>query len=133
MVDALQNAGRVLAPGGRVVDIRPALAYKPTIFIRREGRRVKVGPIIREPDPDDAAAARAVRHVVRAREFAVVHAERPKWVATYADLADVERTIAPSEIWRLPAVTRREIRREWRAGDVLEITRQFSLIVLRRR
>jgi hypothetical protein len=132
MVDALRSAGRVLRPRGRIVDLRPANGYEPTIVIRRGRRRVEVGPIVRDPDPDVAAAARAVRQVVRRGEFAVVHAARPRWRATYAGLREVERTLAESENWHLPAATRRRIVREWRPGDVLEIARMLSLTVLRR-
>jgi hypothetical protein len=133
MVDALRSAGRVLRPRGRIVDLRPANRYKPTIVIRRGRRRVEVGPIVRDLDPDVAAAARAVRQVVRTGEFAVVHAARPRWRAKYAGLRDVERTLAESEHWHLPAATRRRIVREWRPGDALEIGRMLSLTVLRRR
>src|SRR6185503_18677545 len=121
MVDALRSAGRVLRSRGRIVDLRPANGYKPEIVIRRGPRRVEVGPIVRDPDPDVAAATRAVRQVVRAGEFAVVHAARPRWRSTYADLRAVENTLAESEHWHLPATTRRRIVREWRPGDALEI------------
>jgi hypothetical protein len=133
MVDALRNAGRVLRPRGRIVDLRPANGYKPTIVIRRGPRRVEVGPIVRDHDPDVAAAARAVRQVVRTGEFAVVHAARPRWRATYTGLGDVERSFAESELWHIPAATRARIVREWRPGDVLEIARTLSLTVLHRR
>jgi len=132
MVDALRSAGRVLRPRGRVVDVRPVSAYKPTIFIRRGRQRVVVGPIVRDPDPDVAAAVRAVRSVVRAGNFAVVYSSRATWAASYARLADIEQMVAASEHWRLPAATRRRIEREWREGDVIELTRPFSLTVLRR-
>ena len=132
MVDALRSAGHVLRPRGRVVDLRPMSAYRPTIIIRRGRQRVTVGPIVRYPDPDVAAAARAVRSVVHAGDFAVVYAARPRWVASYADLADVERTLGASENWRLPAATRRRIKRDWRDGDAIEIMRRFSITVLRR-
>jgi hypothetical protein len=132
MVDALRSAGSVLRPRGRVVDVRPVSAYKPTIVIRRGRQRVGVGPIVRHADPDVTAAARAVRSVVRAGDFAVVYAVSPMWKASYADLADVERMVAQSENWALPAATRRRIKREWREGDVIELTRPFSLTVLRR-
>lgn len=133
MVDALRSAGRVLRARGRVVDLRPASAYKSTIIIRRGRQRVTVGPIVRYPDPDVTAAVRAVRSVVRAGDYAVVYAARPRWTASYADLADVERMLAASEHWLMPAATRRRIKREWRDGDAIELTRPFSLTVLRRR
>src|SRR5688572_7386700 len=119
MVDALRSAWKVLRPRGRVVDLRPVNGYRPSIVIRRGRRRVQVGPVVRERDEDVAAAARASRSVVRSGRFAVTHSARPRWVASYADLAQVERMIAGSENWRLPAATRRRIEREWRAGDTI--------------
>jgi hypothetical protein len=133
MVDALASAWNVLRPGGSVVALSPVNGYRPTIAIRRARRRVRVGPIVRERDEDVAAAASAVRSVVRAGRFALAHRERPRWVASYDDLAHVERTIESSENWRLPAATRRRIAREWREGDTIVIARRLSLDVLRRR
>jgi hypothetical protein len=133
MVDALRSAWDILRPRGHLVDLRPANGYTPTIVIRRGRSRLRIGPIVREPDPDVAAASRAVGSVLRAGRFTIVHRERPRWVASYAGLAEVERTIVESEHWHLPAATRRRITRELRRGDAIEIARRLSLAVLRRR
>ena len=133
MVDALRSAREVLRPSGRVVLLSPVNGYRPTIVIRRGRRTVRVGPIVRKRDADVAAAERASRSVVRAGHLAVTRSVRPRWVSTYADLVEVDETLAESENWRLPALTRRRIKREWRDGDSLEIARRFSVTVLRRR
>jgi hypothetical protein len=132
MVDALRSAGRVLRQRGRIVDLRPVLARRATIAIRRGQRRLAMGAIVRDPDPDVAAAARAVRDVVRAGEFALVHKTGSTWVATHPNLADIERALASTESWRLPAATRRRIVRAWRSGDTIQVTRRFAVVVLRR-
>jgi len=132
MVDALRSASAVLRPHGHVVDIRPPSAYRPTVTLRRGSRELKVGPILRAPDEDVAAAAAAVRVVVRQGLFEVVFRAAPRWRASYPSLTDLERTIDASELWRLPAATKRRIRKLWRDGDTLEVTRRFSLTALRR-
>ena len=133
MVDALRDASEVLRPGGRVVDVRPPAVARPTLRLRRGHRALAVGPIIRDPDEDVAAAARVVRAVVRDGLFDIVHTATPRWRASYASLADLERAIDPSELWRLPADTKRRIQKVWRDGDALEVTRSFSVTVLRLR
>jgi hypothetical protein len=109
------------------------VSYRPVIKLRRGRRALDVGAIIRETDEDVAAAARAVRSVVRDGRFEIVYAAAPRWRASYPGLADLERAIDASENWRLPAATKRRIRGLWRDGDTLEVTRPFSVTVLRKR
>lgn len=133
MVDALRSAWRVLRPRGHVVDVRPRASYRPALKLRRGRRALDVGTIVREVDEDVAAAARAVRSVVREGLFGIVSSVTPRSRATYADVSDLQRMVDASENWRLPAATRRRILARWREGDALEVTRTFSLTVLRRR
>ena len=63
MVHALQEAHRVLRPGGILLDIRPAAAHRRVGL--GEGRAWRRVGIMREPLEEDRRADRAVRQLVR--------------------------------------------------------------------
>lgn len=131
MVNALRDAAAVLKPGGVIIDIRPAAAYHPEVFIRRGRRRIEVGPIRRDPDADIAAAYHAVRRASRAGLVQVVARRRHRWRARYAQPRDLAAMIGANANWHLPAATRRRIARAWMPGDVLELSRVVALAILR--
>jgi len=123
----------VLRPRGVVVDARPAAFYRARIQVLRGARRLDVGPARRDPDPDIVAADRATRRVVAAGWFDLVHRGRTRWRARYEDLATLDRMLALNANWRVPAATRRRLGKVFSAGDVIEVSRVFSLAILRRR
>lgn len=133
MVDALRSAWAVLRPRGVVVDVRPAVSYRARVAVRHGARRIDVGPARRDPDLDIVAAARAVRRAVRDGWFAVIARERVPWRSRYEDLPTLDRMLALNANWGVPAATRRRLARVLTAGDVIELSRVFSLAILRKR
>lgn len=63
MVHALQEAHRVLRPGGILLDIRPAAAHRRIGL--GEGQAWRRVGVMREPLEEDRRADRAVRQLVR--------------------------------------------------------------------
>ena len=63
MVHALQEASRVLAASGSLLDLRP-LSSKPPIEVVTPGGAVQVGVLDDSQTPDDAAVDRAMRQAV---------------------------------------------------------------------
>jgi len=133
MVDALRNAWAVLRPRGVVIDVRPAASYRARVAVRHGARRLDVGPARRDPDPDIVAAGRAMRRTVRDGWFTVIARERVAWRSRYEDLATLDRMLALNENWGVPAATRRRLERALTAGDSIELSRVFSLAILRKR
>ena len=133
MVDALRSAWTVLRPRGVVIDARPAAFYRARIELIRGERRIDVGPVKRDPDTDIVAAERATRRVISAGWFELVHRGRTRWHARYDDLAGLDRMLAANENWHLPAVTRRRLVDHIRPDDRIDVSRVFSLAILRRR
>jgi hypothetical protein len=133
MVDALRSAWTVLRPRGLVIDVRPAAAYRARVAVRHGARRIDVGPARRDPDPDIVAAQRAVQRTVRQGWFDVIARERVPWRSRYEDLAALDRMLAANENWGLPPATRRRLARVLTTGDVIEVSRVFSLAILRKR
>lgn len=137
MVDALLSARRVLRPRGLVVDVRPALAYRPGLaIVRQKGDRLAIGSFRRTPDPDVVAAQRAVCEAVREGWLEVVSRTRGRWRAGYRDLAELRWVLAANQNWDLDPETRRRLSKAWRGhaqADAIEVSRVFSLTVLRKR
>ena len=137
MVDALLRARRVLRPRGLVVDVRPALAYRPGLaIVRQKGDRLAIGSFRRTPDPDVVAAQRAVREAVREGWLEVVSRTRGRWRAGYRDLAELRWVLAANQNWDLDPETRRRLSKAWRGhgrADAIEVSRAFSLTILRKR
>ena len=133
MVDALRSAWSVLRPRGVVIEARPAAFYRARIRVLRGARRLDVGPVRRDPDTDIVAADRATRQVVTAGWFDLVHRGGTRWHARYDDIAGLDRMLAANENWRVPPSTRRRLTKVFNAGDVIEVSRVFSLAILRRR
>jgi hypothetical protein len=137
MVDALLSARRVLRPRGLVVDVRPAVAYRPGLaMVRKNGDRLAIGAFRRTPDPDVVAAQRAVRQAIRDGWLEVVSRTRGRWRAGYRDLAELRWVLAANQNWSLDPETRRRLSKAWRGhgqADAIEVSRVFSLTVLRKR
>jgi hypothetical protein len=136
MVDALRSAWRVLRPKGLVVDVRPPVAYRPGLAILRDGDRLAIGTFLRTPDPDVVAAQRAVGEAVREGWFEIVSRTRGRWRAGYGDLAELRDVLAANQNWDLDPDTRRRLARAWRGhgrADAIEVSRVFSLTILRKR
>jgi hypothetical protein len=69
MVHALQEMGRVLTSGGKLVDLRP-LASRPPLEVFVAGQAERAGEIDDSPaEPDDRASDAALREVVAADLF----------------------------------------------------------------
>ena len=69
MVHALEEIGRVLTPGSKLVDLRP-LASGPPLEVFVAGQAQRAGEIDDSPaEPDDLAANAALREVVAANLF----------------------------------------------------------------
>jgi len=135
MVDALQNAWRVLRPRGVVIDARPALEYRPRLALRQsDGLRV-IGDILREQDPGVAGASRAARQVVRDGWFRVLSRTRRRWTARYSDLEDLAWLESVTSSWTITPSLWKRVRAAWprHAGpDPIEIGRVYSLTILRK-
>ena len=136
MVDALLSARRVLKPRGLVVDVRPAVAYRPGLaIVRQKQGRLAIGSFRRTPDPDVVAAQRAVRKAVREGWLEVVSRTRGRWRAGYRNLGELRWVLAANQNWDLDPETRHRLSRAWRGHkqmDAIEISRVFSLMVLRK-
>jgi len=110
MVHALREAHRVLAPGGQVVDLRPAAVHR-RVAIARGGRTRPIGTM-REQFREDHAANRAVERVAREGLFAVERRMR-------FDCRRVMDTVAELREWLLDFDTRRgHPSHEWLARRV---------------
>lgn len=133
MVDALHDAWRVLRPRGALIDVRPAAVYHPQLALRRGRRHLRIGPLRRDADTDVVAAQRASARVVRERLFTPILRVRRRWTSRYPTIDDLEWMISVSTNWHMPATTRRRLKRSWRPGDELEVTRAFTVAALRRR
>jgi len=69
MVHALEEIGRVLTSGGKLVDLRP-LASRPPLDVFVAGQAERAGEIDDSPaEPDDLASNAALREVVAANLF----------------------------------------------------------------
>ena len=123
----------MLTPRGVAIDVRPATVYRPLLAIRRGSRRIDLGVMRRDADEGLVAAQDATRRAIREGWFELVHRTRRQWRSRYANLADLERMVAANENWRLPAALRRRLTSAWVGGDTIELTRVFSLTILRRR
>ena len=133
MVDALRDAAAVLRPGGAVVELRPAVSYGPTLWLRRGARRVRVGRMTRRADPDIRSAEEATRTVLRDRSFALVVRMRRTWPSCYPDVAALDRMVKANPGWSFPRALRHRLAALWREGDTLELGRVLSLVILRPR
>ncbi|HET7699454.1 MAG TPA: hypothetical protein VFM06_01150 [Candidatus Limnocylindria bacterium] len=133
MVDALHDAAAVLRIGGAVVEVRPAVSYAPTLWIRRGARRIRLGRMDRHADPEIRQAEEATHAVLRDRSFALVIRRRRTWMSRYAGVEDLEHMLRANPGWSMPRATRARLASVWRSGDTLELGRVLSLAVLRRR
>lgn len=136
MVDALEAVRRVLRRSGHVVELAPDLDYQPRVSLRDGSRSLAIGVIRRDPDPDIAAARRAVERVVAAQAFRIVVAATHGYGVRFPSLADLEREVRWNhENWTMPTDVRRRLRAAWRrrsGGAVIVIEKAFSLTVLRK-
>ncbi len=133
MVDALRDSAAVLRPGGAVVEVRPAVSYMPTLWVRRGARRLRAGRMTRRADPDLRRAEEATREVLRDRSFTLVARTRKTWPSHYADVGDLDRMLGANPGWSFPRAVRRRVSALWREGDTLELGRVLSLVILRPR
>lgn len=133
MVDALHDAAAVLRPGGAVVEVRPAVSYTPTLWIRRGARRIRLGRMTRHADPEIRQAEEATHAVLRDRSFALVIRLRRTWMSRYPRVEELERMLRANPGWSMPRATRTRLASVWRSGDTLELGRVLSLAVLRLR
>ena len=126
----------MLRPGGLVVDIQPAAAYEPRLAVAWNGARREIGAFRRTPDADVVAAHRARRDAVAAGWFDVVTQTRRVWRARYRGLAEVRWLLRQNANWTLDESVQRRLSTALRhapAGGWIEVTRVFSLAILRRR
>jgi hypothetical protein len=78
----------------------------------------------------------AVRRAVREGWLEVVSRTRGRWRAEYRSLAELRWVLAANQNWDLDIATRRRLSKAWRGhgrADVIEVSRAFSLTVLRKR
>ncbi len=116
-----------------MVDVRPALSYVPTLWLRRGTQRIRVGRMTRRADPDIRRAEEATREVLRDRSYALVARMRRTWPSRYADADDLEGMVRTNPDWSFPRTVRRRLTALWREGDTLELGRVLSLTILRPR
>ncbi|HKY51591.1 MAG TPA: hypothetical protein VJP45_10075 [Candidatus Limnocylindria bacterium] len=137
MVDALRSAGRVLRPGGVVVDLQPADVYRPRLaIVAPGGTRTPLGAIARDRHPGIAAAHRARRAAVAEGVFDRVVSLHAVHRGRYRGPRDLQSRIAASDNWHLDPAMRRRLAAAWARRPrhaVLELRQPFSLSVLRKR
>ncbi len=108
MVHALQECGRVLAPGGLLIDLRPFAGNWPLEVVA--GRhRWSAGPLDdSQEQPDDAAANAALAHAIQAGWFVGERATTFQYAWYWDTLAELEAYIAErwTTVMRLPPATR---------------------------
>ncbi len=131
MVDALQEAHRVLVPRGILVDARPDSRVAARVLLAGAGPRA-IGSIgtRRDTKSDDLLADRAVRAVLRGGLFRTVRRGRLWHAIDFADRSELQRYLddhgrfAPRVRWRVPPSKR--------AGP-LELERAVRFQILTRR
>ena len=119
MVHALSEIHRVLAPGGRLLDLRPISGNTP-LEVVRPNRKTELAGRFDEPTdhPDDVAANNSVARAVRRGLFHREH-EGQFQFAYYWDTVDEMRAYI-KEKWqttRLPGGVARKARRLMAPGD----------------
>jgi len=131
MVDALQEAHRVLVPRGILVDARPDSRVAARVLLAGASRRA-IGSIDtrRDTKADDLLSDKAVRSVVRRRLFRSLRRGRMWHAIKFADRSELQRYLddhgrfAPRVRWRVPPSKR--------AGP-LELERAVRFEILTRR
>ena len=131
MVDALQEAHRVLVPRGILVDARPDSRVAARVLLAGASPRA-IGSIDtrRDTKADDLLSDKAVRSVVRRRLFRSLRRSRMWHAIKFADRSELQRYLddhgrfAPRVRWRVPPSKR--------AGP-LELERAVRFEVLTRR
>ena len=131
MVDALQEAHRVLVPRGILVDARPDSRVAARVLLAGASPRA-IGSIDtrRDTKADDLLSDKAVRSVVRRRLFRSLRRGRMWHAIKFADRSELQRYLddhgrfAPRVRWRVPPSKR--------AGP-LELERAVRFEILMRR
>ena len=131
MVDALQEAHRVLVPRGILVDARPDSRVAARVLLAGASPRA-IGSIDtrRDTKADDLLSDKAVRSVVRRGLFRSLRRGRMWHAIKFADRSELQRYLddhgrfAPRVRWRVPPSKR--------AGP-LELERAVRFEILMRR
>lgn len=132
MVHALQEIWRVLAPGGRLVDLRPIAAAYP-LDVLRKGRSIEAGKLSARPKaPVHTAANEAIAEVL-ARDLFAQQEQISFEYAYYWDTVEAMKAYV-TDRWQesaiLPAPVEEAARRMVSvdpAGSVLRIRRTVCL------
>ena len=131
MVDALQEAHRVLVPGGLLVDARPDSHVAARVRKARAGRPA-IGSVgtRRDTKTDDLLSERAIRGVLRRKLFRSLRRGRIWHAIPFADRSELQRYL--DEHARFARRVRWGVPREKRAGPLL-LDRPVRFEILTRR